>query len=248
MGSGQGLLAAIKKYGRENFKTEVLRDDFKSMDEAYEYEAAVITPESLDCRVCYNRVPGGRGISDGMVHMSKGNEEIRIHKNLVEYFEQEGYVRGRSEKTRKNISRVHKGRESKQKGRVYLHRGYSEEIRVEAQDAQRYLDQGYKYGHSQLSKDRVSKGHAGNVWINDGISQLKQIKSTEKIPEGWYRGRFPMKESSRQKLSEKNKGHTDTDDTRERKRNAKKGRTWKLIDGRRVWSPREDIVTLNILK
>ena len=234
-GSGPGIQAAIKKYGRENFKVEILRDDFKSMKEAYEYEASVITLDSLDSRVCYNQVPGGKGIRDGVITMSKRDTEIRIHKKLQPGYEEMGWTRGRSQKARENISKVRKGKPSKQKGRLYLHRGYDEEIRVEKDQVLTYLSQGYELGHSQASKDKVSNGRKGYFWINNGTQSL-QVKDLSETPEGFKPGRLKVSESTKQLLRQAARGKKDSEETKERKSKAKKGKSWAIVNGKRVWT------------
>lgn len=239
-GSGPGIVAAVQKYGRENFKTEIIRDDFKNMKEAYEYEASVVTLDSLDPKICYNQVPGGRGIRDGVIPMFKGDLEIRVHKKLKEYYESLGFQKGRPLKARLNVSKSHKGKPSKQKGRVYLHKGHEVEIRIPRDQVGRYLVQGYELGHSQASKDRTSKGRRGYRWITDG-KQALQIKEGEELPENFWFGKPKVSEQTLELMRRVHKGHRDSQESKGKKRKAKQGRTWKLINGKRVWSPRVDI-------
>lgn len=234
-GSGPGIRAAVQKYGRENFRVDIIRDDFKNMEEAYEYEASVITLESLDPRRCYNQVPGGRGIRDGVISMHKGDLEIRVHNKLQEYYEGIGFIKGRPEKVCKKVSDIRKGKPSPQRGRVYLHRGYDREIRVVKENVAEYLEQGWQLGHSQASKDRTSKGRQGYIWITNGSVDL-QIRKQSKLPEGFVLGRTPITEQTRELMREIHKGHVDSQETRERKRVVKLGRSWKLVNGKRVWS------------
>jgi hypothetical protein len=60
LGSGILIKQAIKKYGRQNFKREVLEifDDYSS---AYLREAEVVNEELVNDPNCYNLKPGGRG-------------------------------------------------------------------------------------------------------------------------------------------------------------------------------------------
>lgn len=60
LGSGNALTAAVKKYGKENFKREVLEifDDYES---AYCREAEVVTEELVKDPQCYNLRTGGLG-------------------------------------------------------------------------------------------------------------------------------------------------------------------------------------------
>lgn len=60
LGSGKLLKQAIKKYGKENFKKEIL-EFYSSFEEALKAEEALITPEMLLDEMCYNVKLGGRG-------------------------------------------------------------------------------------------------------------------------------------------------------------------------------------------
>lgn len=60
LGSGVMLQRAIKKYGVENFRREVLRE-FSTVEEAYAAEREVVTPSLVDSAMCYNLNVGGRG-------------------------------------------------------------------------------------------------------------------------------------------------------------------------------------------
>ena len=57
LGSGVALKKAIRKYGRDNFKRETLRE-FSTREEAFEYEADIV--DKLDIR-SYNITNGGSG-------------------------------------------------------------------------------------------------------------------------------------------------------------------------------------------
>lgn len=58
LGSGTNIRRAIKKYGREVFKREVLCV-FDDRDSALYYEKTVVTPKILLDEDCYNIVEGG---------------------------------------------------------------------------------------------------------------------------------------------------------------------------------------------
>lgn len=238
-GSGCSIQAAVRKYGRENFKVEILKY-FDSLDEAYEYEASVITLDSLDANICYNQVPGGKGCKEGVICMCKDDQEIRVHKKLQSYYESLGYVKGRSGKAKQNVSNTHKGKPSKQRGRIYLHLGTDVEVRVKPEDIDKYLNKGYQKGHSQLSKDRVRVGHLGKVWINNGVVE-RCVSAGEVdlfLEQGFKRGKLPFTEDHKKKLSLCRLGKKDTEETRAKRRLAKVGRTWTVINGKRVWSKR----------
>lgn len=65
MGSGRYLKAAIKKYGIENFKREIL-EFHNSKDELYSREKELVNRELIKDPMCMNIMEGGRGgfISD----------------------------------------------------------------------------------------------------------------------------------------------------------------------------------------
>ena len=57
-GSGQRLKMAIKLYGRENFKKEILKF-FDSREKLSEYEALIVNENCVADRECYNMAIGG---------------------------------------------------------------------------------------------------------------------------------------------------------------------------------------------
>lgn len=73
IGSGKRLSLAIKKYGRQNFKLEILHH-CKSLDEMAEKEKEIVTPEFLKRKDVYNLHEGGKG----------GFHHIRASKKLSE--------------------------------------------------------------------------------------------------------------------------------------------------------------------
>ena len=60
LGSGLRLKDAIRKYGKDNFERIDLVE-FKSFNEALEWEKKIITPELIKNINCYNLKPGGAG-------------------------------------------------------------------------------------------------------------------------------------------------------------------------------------------
>jgi len=60
-GSGKRLLNALKKYGSDNFKIEVIQR-FENEEEAYTFERQLVESVLAD-RNCYNLVDGGKGFT-----------------------------------------------------------------------------------------------------------------------------------------------------------------------------------------
>jgi hypothetical protein len=63
-GSGDLLYKAYKKYGKENFKKEILKE-FDTEDEAYEYEEVIVNEKMINKNnpMCYNLKEGGKGFT-----------------------------------------------------------------------------------------------------------------------------------------------------------------------------------------
>lgn len=66
LGSGTHLNNSINKYGKENFKREIL-EFFDTEQEAYDYEAEIVTKEFVLREDTYNHKLGGKGGTIGMV-------------------------------------------------------------------------------------------------------------------------------------------------------------------------------------
>lgn len=72
-GSGLGLKAAIKKYGKENFFKEVL-NEFSSFEDLLEAEKKLITLDIIQDSRCYNQSLGGPG---GVMATLETKEKMR---------------------------------------------------------------------------------------------------------------------------------------------------------------------------
>lgn len=60
LGSGRAIKRAIKKYGKENFKREIVKM-CTTEEEAYAFEKSFITRDDVESMNCYNTVYGGVG-------------------------------------------------------------------------------------------------------------------------------------------------------------------------------------------
>lgn len=78
MGSGIRLHYAYKKYGMENFTKEILKY-FDTAQEAYEYEAEIVTENLTADKNCYNISLGG------IIHLSTNKICVK-YKNTKEFF------------------------------------------------------------------------------------------------------------------------------------------------------------------
>lgn len=81
MGSGKLILAAIDKYGKNNFTKEII-EIFQTNDEAAALEKTLVTKEIVEDSMCYNMHEGGHG---GFGHINNLPPEERI--NVIAYKE-----------------------------------------------------------------------------------------------------------------------------------------------------------------
>ena len=100
MGSGTRMTRALSKYGRNNFKKEILKF-FDTIEECYEYEKSVVTKEMTKDPMCYNIVEGGSGINTSdMVVVTDGCDVFIVHSD------DERYVSGELVSTHKGLVNV----------------------------------------------------------------------------------------------------------------------------------------------
>lgn len=71
IGSGADIIEDIKKYGRKNFKKEILML-FDSEDEMFLNEKIIVSKEFIKDNSNYNLRPGGKGNSKGNIPWNKG--------------------------------------------------------------------------------------------------------------------------------------------------------------------------------
>ena len=85
MGGGKHIKRAIAKYGVENFKKHVLKDDFESSEDAFEFEKQLITQELVVDNNTYNLKPGGEGGSaKGFLTEDARKKQAERMKTFVE--------------------------------------------------------------------------------------------------------------------------------------------------------------------
>lgn len=133
-------------------------------------------------------------------------------------------------------------RTSKQRGRIYLHLGTDVEIRVKPEEVDYYIKQGYVKGHSELAKERVRSKHLTRVWINNGILEkcVLPVELDYFLSKDYSRGKLPRTKEHCEAIRRAMRGRVESQETRNKKSIAKQGRTWKLVNGKRVWSKRLD--------
>ena len=174
IGSGTHLKYAIRKYGIDNFKIEIL-EWCDNRDELIKRERKIITEVYINDINCYNLKPGGEGGFNNKEHQFKCSQAAGL-KHSERMKNDESYRLNYSKK----ISAANKRR---------IARG----------ETSFYCDwTGKKHKEESIQKMKESKrGHGigkqnsqyGLKWITDGNTNQK-IKKDEPLPEKWKHGRI----------------------------------------------------------
>lgn len=113
LGSGTTVRDYRQRYGSNCFYKEILKY-WNSSEEALAEEAKLVGNLWKTDPFCLNNCPGGaqNGKVDktGKVRIFKGNEERCINESDLELYSKDGWLRGRSKKTRQKNSERHKGK------------------------------------------------------------------------------------------------------------------------------------------
>lgn len=216
LGSGIRLRYAISKYGKSNFKKEILcecssQDELDSMEKYWISKLNSTNPE-----IGYNLNSGGKRFNP-----KNGTTAKKIglaHKG-----------RTLSDKHRKKLSVVHTGKrlsdETKhkmsvsRKGQIPWNKGVpqSKETRKKVKSTWKSKDVCFSDEH----REKISKALKGRVFSEEHkqkISESKRGKSS------WNKG-VPMKEETKQKLRERNLGKKHSDETKNKMKLAHKKRS-----------------------
>ena len=120
IGSGKTMKKAIKKYGKINFKMEILQF-CDSFEELIEKESIYVNKEWINRKDTYNIIIGGAGIIPGTPSPKKGIKmSDKARKNMS--ISAKGKIL--SDKTKKKISDAHKGNNN-----FFYGKTHSDEVR-----------------------------------------------------------------------------------------------------------------------
>lgn len=182
MGSGKLLVAAIKKYGIENFKKEILFV-FDNELEMNSKEAELVTKKFVKESNNYNLCPGGNG-GFGYINSTPGlhisnNTEIRNKwkQSLLEKYGVDNYAK----------TKEWKKRQSKQMKKLHS----LGKIKYDTFTGKKHTDETKKKISEANSKHQKGRGNSqfGTMWITNGQENKKIKKEIDIIPEGWHKGR-----------------------------------------------------------
>ena len=181
LGSGKRLYYELNKYGRNNFKFEIL-EQFDSREELVQAEINLITEQDLKNPNCLNCKPGGSGgftdenrkkarqVTDKVLEEKHGKDfRVIIGKQYYENLSEE-------QKQERNALISRRLKEVEFNHATFKGKKHSEETLNSMKESKK--DYGKGSANSQY----------GTCWITDEYSNKKILKG-ETIPEGWRLGR-----------------------------------------------------------
>ena len=169
LGSGKILRYSINKYGIENFKIEIL-EFFEDKGKLFEREKEIVNESFLQDPSCMNLKSGGSG---GFI-----NEEH--HKKcttagLESQWKDPIYLEWHKKRQAK---RFHELNLSPPDNWGFKDKTHSEETKIQ-------MSLKHK-GHTYQKGNKNSQ--FGTKWITNG-KEIKKIKNTDQIPQGWRYGK-----------------------------------------------------------
>ena len=182
MGSGKILLQAIKKYGLENFKKEILYI-FSNELEMNQKERELVTEEFCKSTSTYNLNPGGKG---GFGYLNSTGKNHK-HKNRKGSLENLQLGREKARHLRENDpefkTRVSKSI-SESKKKYFQDNPANFKGKTHSKKAKQSIGE-----KNSLHQSGGGNSQFGSRWITNGIINQK-IKKEMPIPDGWWAGRI----------------------------------------------------------
>jgi hypothetical protein len=205
IGSGLILRKAIKKYGKENFKVEILYDNIQLKETADSVEMFAIAKERKIGKAEYNIANGGQG---GRVLNDEG-EKMRIEKSVKTKKERAALGMYKGLKTGIKLSE-----ETKQKIKDGWHEAHDGTVR--------HGKGGRFVKKDGTCKETYNPGSKGQHWFTNGITNVIAFE----CPEGFRPGKLPCSEESRKKMSISAKNRIRTKEENAKHSEALKGKLW----------------------
>lgn len=181
LGSGKRLYYELNKYGRDNFKFEIL-EQFESREELVQAEVNLITEQDLKNPNCLNLKQGGSGgftdenrkkarqVTDKILEEKYGKDfRVIVGKQYYENTSEE-------QKQERNALIARRLKEVGFNHATFKGKKHSEETLNRMREV--------KVGHGK----GVENSQFGKCWITDE-TENKKIHKGDLIPEGWRLGR-----------------------------------------------------------
>lgn len=184
MGSGVIISNAINKYGKENFKKEILYL-LESEEEMYAKEKEIVNEEFLARNDVYNLKEGGNGgwnyiNLNGLSNTEKKRKSAiknleKANAKNKELFEQNLHRKGftHSDETKYKISQANIGKQTGENNSMYNKKAIKKDgisICVDISELEHYFRDGWELGQIQNKPDITGDKNPqfGKFWITNG--------------------------------------------------------------------------------
>lgn len=175
IGSGKKLWFSIKKYGKENFKCEILEilPDRKSLKKR---ERELVNEDLLKDKTCLNLRLGGEGGGGFFSKEHRYNFFAAGGKKVRQMFSKIHFDRLKTDEEYREKWRENVRKSGVWSGKIWQGRKHKEETKK-------------KIGEINSKKQKgKNNSQFGTRWITNGIEN-KKIKTQDLIPDGWRLGR-----------------------------------------------------------
>jgi hypothetical protein len=180
LGSGKRLRYSIRKYGRQNFKLEML-EIFTSRDDLLNKEKYLINDDLLSNKMCLNLQYGGQG--GGFINEKHRKKFFKIAAKDAKRRSLLGQQKFR-ELLKNNEWRNNHIKNQKEGYKKYFETHHGNWLGRHHKDESKKIIGQKNSVHQQGSNN----SQYGTCWITNNIAN-KKIKKTDIIPEGWTLGR-----------------------------------------------------------
>lgn len=176
LGSGTKLRRSINKYGKENFKIEVL-EFFENRTDALKREMEIVTENLILDELCMNLKPGGDGGFNQ--YWQKRGSELAV-ESLYEKRKDVEWKKSLSESLSLAMKRAWLNGKFKKENPQFTFSGKLHTVETKQ-----------KIGNANsLQQHGIKNSQYGTCWVyNDSLKENRKIKKTEEIPQGWLPGR-----------------------------------------------------------
>ncbi len=171
LGSGNRIRRSIKKYGKENFKIEIL-ESFEDRFLLKEREKELVNENLLKDKMCLNLKTGGDGGLSGLNEKSLKKIRDGASKHQKEKWNDVEYRIKITKLSSNRLKKLHLD------GKAYIHNWKG--LKHKPETIEKMKNHIYQKG--------ILNSQYGTMWITNGIDN-KKIKKEFEIPQGWYKGR-----------------------------------------------------------
>jgi hypothetical protein len=172
IGSGKHLKRAVKKYGKENFKREILYQA-SSKEEMFQLEKSIVSESLVNDPMSYNLKIGGSGGNPGIVGAFSGRKHTNETKEKIRASSLSQQL---TEKTRK----------------LLCENNWSKRDPIAHREHMRRIS---KIPKTAEHNAKVAAANLGKIVINNGTIAKRvdktQLSEYQKI--GWTKGALPRK-------------------------------------------------------